>query len=52
MAQAMFCTLTFGVGYKTGLKTPQTQMGKKTCGVIFLIANYRNTKNACWCDEC
>ena len=47
MAQAMICTLTFGVDYKTGLKTPQTQISKKTFGVIFLIANYRNTKNAC-----
>ena len=47
MAQAMFCTLTFGVGYEWGLKTPQTQMSKKTFAMIFLIANYRNTKNAC-----
>ena len=52
IAQAMFCTLTFGVGYKMGLRTPQKQMSKKTFGVIFLVANYRHTKNACWCDEC
>ena len=46
MAEAMFCTLTFRVGYKTGLKTPQTQMSKKTFGVIFLIAHYRKA-NSC-----